>query len=135
MKIYISMDIEGVAGVVLPAHGQPGNPEYERARRLMPLVREGFCVSLTEAATRFALSHPAMSKSLRSLESEVGVSLIRRSPRGVVCTSAGQIFFARARAIRAELRKAQEELEQMRGEHSSRKENMRKKRRRGRVHM
>ncbi len=35
MKIHISMDIEGVAGVVLPAHGQPGNPEYERARRLM----------------------------------------------------------------------------------------------------
>lgn len=35
MKIYISADIEGVAGVVVPAHGQPGNPEYERARRLM----------------------------------------------------------------------------------------------------
>ncbi len=35
MKIYISADIEGVAGVVVPAHGQPGNAEYERARRLM----------------------------------------------------------------------------------------------------
>ncbi len=35
MKIYISADIEGVAGVVAPSHGQPGNPEYERARRLM----------------------------------------------------------------------------------------------------
>lgn len=35
MKIFISADIEGVAGVVTPAHGQPGNPEYERARRLM----------------------------------------------------------------------------------------------------
>ena len=35
MKIYISADIEGVAGVVVPLHGQPGNPEYERARRLM----------------------------------------------------------------------------------------------------
>jgi aryl-alcohol dehydrogenase-like predicted oxidoreductase len=31
-----------------------------RARRLMPLVKEGFAASLTEAATRFALSHPAM---------------------------------------------------------------------------
>jgi len=37
MKIFISADIEGVAGVVVPAHGQPGNPEYERARRLMTL--------------------------------------------------------------------------------------------------
>jgi D-amino peptidase len=35
MKVFISADIEGVAGVVIPAHGQPGNPEYERARRLM----------------------------------------------------------------------------------------------------
>lgn len=35
MKIYISVDIEGVAGVVTPQEGEPGNPEYERARRLM----------------------------------------------------------------------------------------------------
>jgi D-amino peptidase len=35
MKIYVSADIEGIAGVVSPLHGQPGNPEYERARRLM----------------------------------------------------------------------------------------------------
>ncbi len=35
MKIFISADIEGVAGVVTPLQGQPGNAEYERARRLM----------------------------------------------------------------------------------------------------
>ena len=35
-----------------------------RARRLMPLVQEGFAASLTEAATRFALSHPAMGTIL-----------------------------------------------------------------------
>jgi aryl-alcohol dehydrogenase-like predicted oxidoreductase len=35
-----------------------------RARRLMPLVKEGFAPSLTEAATRFALSHPAMGTIL-----------------------------------------------------------------------
>lgn len=35
MKIFISADIEGVAGVVSAQQGQPGNPEYERARRLM----------------------------------------------------------------------------------------------------
>jgi D-aminopeptidase len=26
MKIFISADIEGVAGVVIPQHGAPGNP-------------------------------------------------------------------------------------------------------------
>jgi D-amino peptidase len=35
MRVFISADIEGVAGVVTAAQGQPGNPEYERARRLM----------------------------------------------------------------------------------------------------
>ncbi|WP_102225739.1 M55 family metallopeptidase [Acidimangrovimonas sediminis] len=35
MKVYICVDIEGVAGVVTPQQGSPGNPEYERARRLM----------------------------------------------------------------------------------------------------
>ena len=35
MKIYISVDIEGVAAVVTPKEGEPGNPEYEQARRLM----------------------------------------------------------------------------------------------------
>jgi hypothetical protein len=34
--------------------------DIDRARRLIPLVKEGFAASLTEAATRFALSHPAM---------------------------------------------------------------------------
>src|SRR6185295_18856747 len=31
------------------------NADIDRARRLMPLVEEGFAASLTEAATRFAL--------------------------------------------------------------------------------
>jgi len=35
-----------------------------RARRLMPLVQEGFAATLTEAATRFAMSHPAMGTIL-----------------------------------------------------------------------
>lgn len=38
--------------------------DIDRARRLMPLVEEGFAASLTEAATRFALSHPAMGTIL-----------------------------------------------------------------------
>ena len=38
--------------------------DVDRARRLIPLVKEGFAKSLTEAATRFALSHPAMGTIL-----------------------------------------------------------------------
>ena len=35
-----------------------------RARRLMPLVKEGFASTLTEAATRFVLGHPAIGTIL-----------------------------------------------------------------------
>jgi L-galactose dehydrogenase/L-glyceraldehyde 3-phosphate reductase len=38
--------------------------DLERARRLMPLVTEGFADSLAEAAVRFAISHPAMGTIL-----------------------------------------------------------------------
>jgi aryl-alcohol dehydrogenase-like predicted oxidoreductase len=38
--------------------------DLERARRLMPLVTEGFASSLAEAATRFAITHPAMGTIL-----------------------------------------------------------------------
>src|SRR5258707_11898143 len=41
--------------------------DLDRARRLIPLVKEGFAGSLTEAATRFALSHPAMGTILVGL--------------------------------------------------------------------
>jgi len=35
MRVFVAVDIEGVAGVVHSQEGAPGNPEYERARRLM----------------------------------------------------------------------------------------------------
>ena len=38
--------------------------DLERARRLMPLVTEGFAATLAEAATRFAITHPAMGTIL-----------------------------------------------------------------------
>jgi aryl-alcohol dehydrogenase-like predicted oxidoreductase len=38
--------------------------DIDRARRLRPLVEEGFAASLTEAATRVAFSHPAMGTIL-----------------------------------------------------------------------
>ncbi len=38
--------------------------DVDRARRLLPLVKEGFATTLTEAATRFALSDPAMGTLL-----------------------------------------------------------------------
>jgi aryl-alcohol dehydrogenase-like predicted oxidoreductase len=38
--------------------------DLQRARRLMPLVTEGYASTLAEAATRFAITHPAMGSIL-----------------------------------------------------------------------
>ncbi len=38
--------------------------DLKRAQRLMPLVKEGLAGSLTEAATRFCITHPAMGTIL-----------------------------------------------------------------------
>src|SRR5262249_4867660 len=44
--------------------GMSYDADVVRARRLIPLVEEGFAASLAEAATRFALSDPAMGTIL-----------------------------------------------------------------------
>ena len=58
--------------------------DIDRARRLMPLVKEGFATSLTEAATRFALSHPAMGTILVGMATpqqfEDALAAVRKRP-------------------------------------------------------
>lgn len=58
--------------------------DVERARRLIPLVEEGFAASLTEAATRFALSHPAMGTILVGMATpqqfEDALAAVERGP-------------------------------------------------------
>jgi len=62
------------------------------------------------------VSQPAITKSVRRLESELHAQLVKRTPHGIVPTAAGRAFFARARAAQTELRKAQEEVTQIGGE-------------------
>jgi aryl-alcohol dehydrogenase-like predicted oxidoreductase len=58
--------------------------DIDRARRLLPLVKEGFASSLTEAATRFALSHPAMGTILvgiaTSQQFEDALAAVQKGP-------------------------------------------------------
>jgi aryl-alcohol dehydrogenase-like predicted oxidoreductase len=55
-----------------------------RANRLAPLVNEGFAATLTEAATRFALSHPAMGTILVGMATpqqfEETVTAVQKGP-------------------------------------------------------
>jgi aryl-alcohol dehydrogenase-like predicted oxidoreductase len=58
--------------------------DLARARRLLPLVQEGFAENLTEAATRFALSHPAMATILVGMATpqqfEAALAAVQKGP-------------------------------------------------------
>jgi aryl-alcohol dehydrogenase-like predicted oxidoreductase len=58
--------------------------DLARARRLMPLVTEGFAGSLAEAATRFAISHKAMGTILVGMatvaEFEASLAAVLKGP-------------------------------------------------------
>ena len=88
MKIFISADIEGVAGVVIPAHGQPGNPEYERARRLMTTeVNAAIAGAFDGGATEVLVndSHgPQMNLIPEQLDARAEV-ILGRPKRGGMC--------------------------------------------------
>ncbi|MDX1375438.1 MAG: LysR family transcriptional regulator, partial [Burkholderiales bacterium] len=71
--------------------------------------------SIRGAARELGLSQPALTKSLRQLEDELGATLVTRSVRGAQATEFGRAFLARARAVSADLRRAREEIAQLRG--------------------
>ncbi len=99
MKVYISADIEGVAGVVTPQHGQPGNPEYERARRLMTEEVNAAIEGAFEGGASYVLvndSHGPMVNLLPELlDSRAELILGRPKPMGMFAgldASFGAVF-------------------------------------------
>ena len=69
--------------------------------------------SLLKAATALGISQPALSKSLHELEELLQASLFHRHARGVRPTAAGLVFLRSARRMLAELRRLDEELDEL----------------------
>src|SRR5262245_39733098 len=82
-------------------------------RNLLAVVDSG---SIRGAARNLSVSQPALTRSLRQLETELRVKLLERTARGVAPTIAGRAFIARSRVIHNELGRAKEELAQLAGE-------------------
>jgi LysR family transcriptional regulator, regulator of abg operon len=89
-----------------------GSIRFSQIRDFLAVAETG---SLRGAARSLGLTQPALTKSLRQLEGELGAVLFTRSVRGIVLTPLGKSFLARARSIDRDLRQAREEIAQFRG--------------------
>jgi LysR family transcriptional regulator, regulator of abg operon len=68
--------------------------------------------SLRAAAQHLGLAQPALTRSIRELEQELGVALFERHARGMVLTPSGEMFVARMRFVQAEIQRSREEIGQ-----------------------
>jgi LysR family transcriptional regulator, hca operon transcriptional activator len=80
--------------------------ELRHLRYFIAVAEEG---SLTLAADRrLHTAQPSLSRQIRDLESEVGVQLLIRSPRGIELTAAGRAFLDHARLALSQVEAAGE---------------------------
>jgi len=70
--------------------------------------------SFTKAATQLSVAQSALSHQVRHLELELKQTLLHRNGRGVTPTDAGRRLLAHARGILMQVRRARDELTEMR---------------------
>ncbi len=69
--------------------------------------------SLTQAAATLGVSQPALSRTIRLLEAELGVQLLFRTGRGVELTEGGQVFLDFCRETLDNVRAVRLKLEEL----------------------
>lgn len=66
--------------------------------------------SFTRAAAVLHVAQPALSRSVRALEDDLGVALFHRSERGVTLTEQGELLRTRAADLLAEMARVRDEV-------------------------
>jgi DNA-binding transcriptional LysR family regulator len=86
--------------------------ESRRLRHFLAVYELG---SIGRACEKLLLTQPALSKSIRQLEDELGVRLFDRTPMGVVPTVFGNALALHAKSIEAQFRNAEAQINSLKG--------------------
>lgn len=81
-------------------------------RDVLAVAEQG---SIRAAGRQLGSTQPAITRSIRELEHELGVSLFERHAKGIRLTEMGRVFVRRAEAVQQEVRRAREEIDQLKG--------------------
>jgi len=91
-----------------PEPAPDGHVEIRDLRYFAAVVEER---GIGRAAIRLGLTQPALSRQIRGMEHDVGVSLVARATRGVIPTVAGKSLYTAAREILGEVSRLPAEVE------------------------
>jgi DNA-binding transcriptional LysR family regulator len=80
-------------------------------RHLRYFLAVAEALNFTKAAARLRVAQPALSRQVQDLEDEIGVDLLRRSPRGVTLTAEGRLFLEEVREL---LKRTDDSVEKVR---------------------
>jgi len=80
-------------------------------RHLRYFLAVAEALNFTKAAAQLRIAQPALSRRVQDLEEDIGVDLLKRSPRGVILTAEGKLFLEKTRQL---LKLADESVEQVR---------------------
>jgi LysR family transcriptional regulator, benzoate and cis,cis-muconate-responsive activator of ben and cat genes len=80
-------------------------------RHLRYFLAVGEALNFTRASAQLRVAQPALSRQVQDLEDEIGVDLLKRSPRGVTLTAEGKLFLEEVREL---LKRADESVEKVR---------------------
>lgn len=86
--------------------------KLHQLRALVAVADQG---SIVGASRILFVSQPAITKAIRELESDLGITLLERSVSGVTLTTVGEALLQRARLIVSELERAEEQMAREKG--------------------